>query len=293
MEKFDQSPHTLSDATIRRFLLVQLPAKQQTQFEAALFSSSQFEQRVRLAEFDLIDDYIANRLRGKELVSFQQKFLVTNARHTTLAVSTALQKIVTPTFASETVHPSPKVFGWPRLGWQIAFVVIALMILFASALVIRREPRIAEKIIPRRFRPTVVAKPTPETAHHATDSSASPVHHEDAPSLPAHEVSPQTIVLHANPPNGSSPVISLEQSGFSVVRLELKLDSRHSATFSLLVTTGSGEVVHNIPEIQVESADYVDFDVPRERLRSGDFQVKLTRIDEPNATPTIYNFRIQ
>jgi len=279
-----------SDATIRRFLLAQLSGAKQSEFEAAVFSDSQLEQRVRHAEMALIDDYAADRLSANERNPFPQKFLVTADRLKKLEVSTALQRRFAPDLAAQLVRSSDQFFAWPRLAWRIAFVVVALAILFASGLVIRKEPQIVRWIVPKRVRPAAKPLPTPQAAHHPIDSLEPTGHRDESAALPEHEAAPQRIVLRAN---GRSPVISLFQNGLGVMRLELKLDSQQSATFGVLVTNSNGEVVHNIPEFRVESADYLDFDVLSERLRPGDFQVTLTRLNDEHATPVTYFFRIE
>ena len=48
---------TFSDGTVRRFLLAQLSPRRHSSFETTLIGSSVLEQRVRLAEVELLDDY--------------------------------------------------------------------------------------------------------------------------------------------------------------------------------------------------------------------------------------------
>ena len=89
-----------------------------------------------------------------------------------------------------------------------------------------------------------------------------------------------------------APVFTRTHDSSNVVRLELTLERSESATFSIVVTTSGGEVVHNVPEIYVEHADRMDFDVQVERLKTGDYQVTLTRISgEPRVVGTYY-FRV-
>lgn len=289
-----QTAANISDATIRRFLLAQLSAKEQSAFEAALITNSQLEQRLRLSEIELIDDYAADRLKASQRAVFQQKFLVTAARQKKLEVSAALQGSLANRLVSQPAASTPNpLFPWPRLAWRLAFSILALALLLASVMVIRREPQIVRKVIPKRWRPITVVTPTPQTAHHATSSSESPVHSDEPPALPDHEASPQTIVLRANSSADNAPVVTLTNNAAQVVRLELMLERQESATFSAVVTTTSGEVVHNVPEIRIEASDRIDFDVQLERLKASDFHVTLTRLDDQHATPALYYFRVQ
>lgn len=285
---------SFSDATIRRFLLAQLSANEQSAFEAALFTNSQLEQRLRLSEIELIDDFAADRLRANERAAFQQKFLVNADRQRKLEVSAALQSSPAHRLVSQpSASARNPLFPWPRLAWRIAFAIVVLMVLLAGALVIRREPQIVKRIIPKRLRPAAVTTPTPQTAHHATSSAESPVHRDESPALPAHEVSPQTIVLRADSSTDHAPIVSLTNNAAKAVRLELMLERNESATFSVIVATTNGEIVHNVPEIRVDASDRIDFDVQIERLKTGDFHVTLTRLaGEPGVAGTYY-FRVQ
>lgn len=283
----------ISEATIRRFLLAQLSRREQSAFERALLMNPQLEQRARLAEIALIDDYVLSCLKASDRELFQKEFLVTTARRRKLEVSNALRQ----TFAVEKISQPARSFAqsllvWPTFARRIAFAVVVLMVLFANALVIRKEPQIVERIIPKLRRPAAVVTPTPAAAHHPAKSVESPDHREETPQLPAHEAAPQMIVLRPGVSADDPTVIARTHDNPSVVRLELTLERTESGTFSIVVTTSSGEVVHHVPEIHVEDADRIDFDVQVKRLKAGDFQVKLTRINaEPGGAGTYY-FRV-
>jgi len=288
-----QQHQAFSDGTIRRFLLAQLSREEQSAFEMALFTNAQLEQRARLAEIALTDDYAADRLRANERAAFQQKFLVAAARQKKLEVSAALQRSLANNLVSQQAGSSPTpVFLWPRLAWRIAFAIVVLVVLFASALVIRREPQIVKRIIPKRLRPAAIATPTPEAAHHSTNLPEPSTHRDEATPLPAHEASPQTIVLRANSSPDNAPVVSLTNNPSNAVRFELMLERTESATFSVVATINR-EIVHNVPQIRVDASDRIDFDVQIEQLKPGDFQVTLTRLTgEPGVAGTYY-FRVQ
>jgi hypothetical protein len=284
-----------SDGTIRQFLLAQLSRGEQSAFERALVMNPQLEQRARLAEIALIDDYVLNRLKASDRDVFQKEFLVTTARRRKLEVSNALRQ----TFAVENV-PQPvrsssvqRLFVWPTFAWRIAFAIVVLIVLFASAMVIRREPQIVKRIIPKSLRPATVVAPTPAAAHHPANSADSPDHRDETPQLPAHEASPQTMVLLAVSLPDNAPIVSLANDASKAVRLELMLDRKGSATFSAVVSTSSGEVVYEVREISVQDRDRLDFEVPIERLKPGVFQISLTRINDEASAVGTYYFRVQ
>ena len=284
----------ISDGTIRRFLLAQLSQEEKSAFEAALFTHAQLEQRARLAEIALIDDCVLGRLKTNDRDAFQKEFLVTTARRRKLEVSHALQETVAVKNVSQHAGSSraQRLFAWPKFAWRIAFAIVVLMVLFASALVIRREPQIVKRIIPKRLRPSAAATPTPQPAHHAASSSESPVHRDEPPSLPAHEAAPHTLVLRAGSSADKAPVLSLTNNEAKAVRLELTLEKKESATFAVVVKTTSGEVVYDVPEIHSGDTDRLSFDVPVERLKAGDFQVTVTQLGDESGVVRTYHFRV-
>jgi hypothetical protein len=282
-----------SDATIRQFLLAQLSRGEQSAFERALLMNPQLEQRARLAEIELIDDYVLSRLKANDRELFQKEFLITTARRRKLEVSNALQQ----TFAVENVSQPARsssiqsLFVWPTFAWRIAFAIVVLMVLFASALVIRREPQIVKRIIPKRLRPSAVVAPTPAAAHHPVNSAESPDHRDETPQLPAHEASPQTMVLLASSSPDNAPIVSLAVDASNFVRLELMLERNESATFSAVVTTSRGELVYDVREISAHDRDRLEFDVPIERLKPGVFQISLTQHGGESGVVRTYYFR--
>ena len=284
---------SFSDPTIRGFFLAQLSREEHSAFESALVTNSQLEQRARLLEIELIDDYAADRLRAKERSAFQQKFLVTSARQRKLEVSAALQRSLTGLSAQTTDSSRNSLFLWPRLAWRIAFSILALAILLAGVMVIRREPQVVKRIIPKRLRPAAVVTPTPAAAHHPAKSAESPDHLDETPQLPAHEASPQTMVLPANSSPDDAPIVNLAIDALRTVRLELMLERNESATFSAVVTTSSGELVYEVREISAQDRDRLDIDVPVERLKPGVFQISLKRANDEASAAGIYYFRVQ
>lgn len=285
----------ISDGTIRRFLLAQLSRGGQSAFEQALFTNPQLEQRARLAEIALVDDYVLNRLKANDRDVFQKEFLVTMARRRKLEVSNALrQTLVVENVVQRARYSSVQhLFVWPAFGWRIAFAIVVLMVFFAGTLVIRREPQIVKRIIPKRLRPAKVARPTPLTAHHPADSAQSPGHLDETPQLPAHEASPQTMILRPSLLPDNAPIASLANNPSKALRLELMLERNESATFSALVTTSSGEVVSDVREINAQDTDRLYFDVPIEQLKPGVFEVSLKRANDEASAVRTYYFRLQ
>lgn len=283
-----------SETTIRQFLLARLAAHEQSAFEVALISNSQLEQRIRLAEFELMDDYARDRLSPKEREAFEHKFLLTASRKIKLEVSNALRECLARETVLEAAPPRSReeFFGW-RCLWRVAFAALLLVLLLAGVWLITKEPQIARRMIPKRLRPAAAITPTPQAAHHAVNSLDSPVHKEHSPTEPGHEATPSAIVLAPDASVESAPVVTITH-GSPVLRLELMLENSQAATYRAEVMNQSGEVVYSVSEIAAEGGtDRVTVEVPVDRLRPGDSQIRLTRTGGGASSVATYYFRVQ
>ena len=61
----------------------------------------------------------------------------------------------------------------------------------------------------------------------------------------------QTIMLRSDVTPDSAPAVALSPQTSNTVRLELLLGKTESAKVSVTVTTGAGEVVHEVTELSV------------------------------------------
>jgi len=284
-----------SDEAIRRFLLGRLSSTDQSIFENSLFTDGELEERVRLAELELSDDFAADRLSGAERDLFRQRFLLTAARETNLEVSKALRqnfaqaRFATPSSFRQQIN---SLFDIRQHAWKYAFATLVLMlVLLATALLLRKEQsRLAEdrsRSRPAAPRPSATAMPQP--AHHPSNSSV-PAHTETPPDLPPHEGLPTSAVLVLGKPLESAPLIST--SG-EVITVQLELGQPLAEYYDVNLTTISGESVFSANSLR-RANEMVVCDVPTNVLRPGDFQVVLTRIDgESKQSAGIYYFRIR
>src|SRR6266480_3267422 len=95
-----------TDDAIRRFLFGRLGFAEQTAFEERLFTDDSLEARVRLAEFDLADDYALERLSAADRKAFEKKFLLSAERKRQLTISRALgDRFASASTVGHTVRP--------------------------------------------------------------------------------------------------------------------------------------------------------------------------------------------
>lgn len=298
MENRQNHSQEFSDDSIRHFLLGQLQPSEQTFFEERLFINSDLEARVRLAEFELADDYAFKRLTESETKAFRERYLLTTDRNQKLNVSQAIRD----RFLSESVAATkPTVyqrllpwFDLRRPAWRYAFVALILVLILGTVFLVTKEPQIVKSIFPERFRPRPHASPTPQMMNHATGSS-SPVHDEPSPPAVAHE-SPLIVSLTATSPTDQSPVITLPEGENAVVRFQLLINEGAQGVYRADLWTTSGETLFSAGSLKSFGAQpaSISFDVPASVLKSGQYQIRLTRVDDPaKQEVSQYYFRVQ
>jgi len=281
-----------SDETIRRFLLGELSARQREQIEYSLFTDNTLEERVRLAELELSDDYAANRLSGAARDLFRRRFLLTAERERELEVSQALRATFGHAFVIRESF-------WERFAnfcdirrhaWKYAFAALTLVLmLLATALLIKKERSgLVESFRPPRVAPKPSATSTPRMTNHS-ENAPPRSHSENYPTLPSHEGLATSVVLTSETSLDAAPIIS---SSGEVVTVQLKLNSRLAESYEVNVRTTAGESVFFASGLKRLENEMVSFDLPR--TGAGDYQIELTRIEgESRESAGTYYFRVR
>src|SRR6266851_10233554 len=146
----ESNSQEFSDDAIRRFLFGRLSAAEQATFEEYLFTGESLEARVRLAEFDLADDYALERLSAADREAFEEKFLLTAERKRQLNVSTALRDRFASTSTVATTAPEGAQasisdrwhlpFGLNQRAWRFGFGVALLVVMVGMVWLVVKEP---------------------------------------------------------------------------------------------------------------------------------------------------------
>ena len=306
----EDNSNQFSDDAIRRFLFGGLSAAEQTTLEERLFTDAGLEARVRLAEFDLADEYALERLSAADREAFKEKFLLSTERKRKLTVSTALRDRFAS--ASTVVTTAPKasiserlqlLFGLNQRAWRLAFGVAILVVLVGMVWLLVKEPRIKEGIKAGIFnrRAPAPAPSEPRLAAHANNTSSMPEHHITPLPMPPHEPTASPAILSVDLFSDASrdreiPVIDLPKGEHDIMRLQLALKLSQTGSYRADLITVDGQSVFGAQSLQATDTDAgkIDFDVPAALLKIGDYQVKLSRAgDGSKRTVASYYFRAQ
>ena len=304
----DGVPGEFSDETIRRFLLGGLSASEQPLFEQRLFTEDGLDARVRLAEFDLADDYALERLSAPERNLFEERFLLTSDRRQKLQVSKVLRDRFSPINATakrsekKTVADSLKdLFGFGRPVWRFAFGVLILVILLGTAWLVVKEPRlarqIANRINPRRSAPANAPREVnhpanTSTPEHQTTPSPMREHDQTASSLIAASI---MLIPEVSPDSSKMLSVNLPKGEREIVRLQLVLKPDQSGSYRAELVAIEGSSVFSADTLKTnDSHAGIDFDVPARLLKTGNYQVRLSRVDRGSkGIVASYYFRVQ
>ena len=288
-----------SDDAIRQFLLGTLNSAEQARFEHSLFVDDTLEERVRLTELELSDDYSANRLSRADRDLFHQRFLLTADRARTLKISRALHdNFATAAFDAHAGfwQNAIGIFDIRRHAWKYAFATLTLLLLLlATALLVKKEKRFVYPFAPPKSTPRA-SHSTPRMTNHSTNAAA-PAHNETAPALPLHEglrsseESTTTVVLDSETPLESAPTIATRGE---IITVQLKLNDAAAELYEVKITTTAGEPVFYANALKRTDEKTLGFDVSNSSLKPGDFQVVLTGIDgESKQSAGTYYFRVR
>ena len=119
---------------IRRYLLGQLSDGASEEFEQQVIMDEDLFEELLVAEDEIIDEYLSEKLDGGERTAFEQHFLATTERQEKLRFARALQRYVT--VASQQDRKTSHFIPVPRRDltfvWRVAAAVASVAILIAA-----------------------------------------------------------------------------------------------------------------------------------------------------------------
>jgi hypothetical protein len=292
---------SVSDETIRLFLLCRLNEDERNGFEERLLLDDELEERVRLTECEIADDYAFGRLSAEEREIFTRKFLVTAERKQKLEVSQALRHYS----SSHTVNKKnlaelennptwrERISGFfglnrPALAFAIAFGALVLIIGIVWWITRSARERDEPAIVRQDTLPTQKPQTSPPTAPTPTPvpgltTAPSPAQKTTPPPVepaPAALVATAVLMPGALRDGGEMARITLPEGERDIVRLQLTLESNEAGTYRAELLTAEGQpisIAGKLKASHTNGAARVVFDVPARRLKAGDYQVRLSR----------------
>jgi hypothetical protein len=299
-----------TDQTIRRFLLGSLTASEQSAFERRLLVDNALAARVRLAEFELTDDYAYERLSDAERALLAETFLLTADRQQKVRVSISLRDQFAPAAATGAqasatayVKRLRSILSFGQPAWRFAFAAVVFLVLVGTVWVVVKESRIKDEI---KRRIEAMRTPPPanaprkashpannSTPEHQTSPSPMPVHDQTAPTSPASVVA---LTLTVTPPGLETPAANLPKGEQDIVRLQLVLKPEQPGPYRAELLNIDGQLVFSAESLKAADNGnaQVAFDVPARLLTIGGYQIRLGRDKAVgNEVLASYYFRVR
>jgi hypothetical protein len=304
-EQYEEGSQNFSDEMIRRFLFGRLNATERITFEEGLFADQRLETRVRLAECELADEFAFERLGIAERKLFEQTFLVSAARQQKVRVSRALRDRFASTSEVPAVAPLmettirerlQRMLGLNQPSWRLALGVVLILLVGTIWSVV--GPRIKKRSIAKNS-PAPAATP-------GTNQQYS--HHSNASPTPFQQITPgprdqqgsgsAAVTVMLIPQHGYDPThiaqVSFSETGRDAFHVQLMYKGNQESYRAELVTIAGQFIYSAGPLKPAAGSAAVDFDVPVQSLKPGDYQVKLIRIaDGIEAGVATYYFRVE
>src|SRR6267142_613302 len=149
IERRPMEPQFQDDKLIARYLLGELSEEEQVQLEEHAFSDSDYLERVRAIEKDLIDEYARGELFGSAQQSFEQRFLASEPRRRQIEFARAFTQTIdgSPSSAASNEaaratssrHSLVPFWRGQRLAFVFSLAVVALLVVIGGVWLLKQR----------------------------------------------------------------------------------------------------------------------------------------------------------
>lgn len=169
-------PKVEDETALRQYLLGELPEDERSRLEQALLTEEDLLELLNIAEEELIEAYLYDRLKPGERRDFESNFLVTSERRRKLRFARSLGRYVAagaaagqPAQEVRTPFAAPRRSGNPlawlfRPGPALGFALAALVVVAAAGLWLLAENRRLRASLAEARQGVRPAAPTPDPA---------------------------------------------------------------------------------------------------------------------------------
>jgi hypothetical protein len=257
---------------LRKYLLHDLADSEEEQIECSLLTDKDFSRRLAIAQDDLIDDFISERLTKHEVERFHDHFLTTSERVQKVNFATALNKyVVDKTPPPTKVGALEEVLAFFRTyPLKTAFSIALLLIVSASLLIVFRTDWL--QFGQNQFQQEFVR------INRAQESD-----HRSLFELKRSTANTLAMILRDNlvREDGDSQEVELT-GGVTQVRLIMEVTSGSYDRYNAILQKADGENLASVEGLKArndDGAEFVIVIVPSGFLAPGDYQLRLLGID--------------
>ena len=288
-------------SVITRYILGQLSQEERARLEEEYFANSDLFEEIVAAENDLIDAYVAGKLRGDDLLQFENHFLTTAERRERVAFARSLLKgksAENPSRGStlQTVPANWRFLSLFSVGRAVAAAVI-LVLLASSLWLAVKGVRLGRELKEIRSSQARLEQQRQELQQKTAELEAQ-LAQRQAPPTPRYR--PQTgepiiaLTLSANMPRGhAKPNILPLSHEISSVVLMLETQSGPFVNYEIALETPEGTPVlrkKGLTSWASVQGRLVEVQLPAYILQRGDYVIRL--MDQRGHEVDAYSFRV-
>ncbi len=282
-----------SDERLRAYLLGELREDERLRLDQRLLTDDDVAERIRLAEAQLIDEYVAGELDARTAGVFHTRFMKTDARREQVRLTAALRDY---SAQSETALPLPRPVArrsWregfseffalkPGPAWAAAGSFAVLVLVLVAAWYLSRQSRQSEP--PVAHQPAVnaaspAATQAPAVAHVPPTASPTPPQLKPTPSEPPVAVASFVLLPGALRGPGEMMRVAVPRGERAILRFSLVLENPAPGTYQVELANADGQtvIVRNHLKPRANGQTKIVVDVPARLIQTGDYQIKLAR----------------
>jgi anti-sigma factor RsiW len=294
-------PQLQDDKLIARYLLGELSEDEQVQLEEHAFSDTDYLERVRAVEKDLIDEYARGELSGSVRQSFEQRFLASEPRRRQIEFARAFTQTIdgSPSSApsneaaqaTSSRHSLVSFWRGQRLAFGFSLAVVALGVVIGGVWLLKQRAQSQREQAQRRSpqaTPSVQQSTTPKfNDEQRVTNEPRPVPSPAQPQdthQPSQPVVASLLLLPGTSRGAESHSQLVITPGTKLAQLRVALEKGDEyQTYALELRTGSGKLIRSQAGLQAHAGHggrAVLLTLPANILTTGDYELTLNGIND-------------
>lgn len=279
-----------SGERLRSYLLGELAEHERLRLDQRLLTDDDVAERVRLAEAQLIDEYVAGELDARTAGVFHTQFLKTDARREQVRLTAALRDYSAVSETAKAVRRPVAKRSWrerftelfalkPGPAWAAAGSFALLVLVLGLAWYLSRQSRQSEAPVAHQPPVNTASPPATETPAIAQVPPVPSPQLKPPPSEPPVAVASFVLLPGALRGPGEMTRVAVPRGERAILRLSLVLEDPASGTYRVELANADGQTVtvrdHLKPRANGQTK--IVFEIPARLIQTGDYQIKLAR----------------
>lgn len=310
---------------IEAFLFGEMTAKERSEFEDRFAADADLFEEIKAFENDLIEKYVRGWMDPDSRARFENSFLTTKKRRERIEFARNLVANLDErreSVGDDLIVNAPGFSFWEKTrGWFLilkhgfALAAVLLISILGGWLIYRNfDNDIPESVqnrtdsseeqapsspgslpVPEVTQPAKIEEPPEKNADHTQEHDEVPVEASPTPlQTPVSKPPPNPVLAlfsGTQRSEGKNQVLLLTDKAVSV-KFILNLENRDYSVYLAELTDADGKVLHRQNKLKAERSA-INFIVPAEKLKTGDYMIKLSGYNAAGETESAADFQFR